>query len=60
MIKKNLSNSEDVMRKIVGILFLFLAVASFAIAGPFDGQDEEASEVALMVKELLGEEGTDE
>ena len=60
MIKKNLSNSEDVMRKIVGILFLFLAVVSFAIAGPVDGQDEKASEVALMVKELLGEEGTDE
>ena len=48
------------MRKIVGILFLLLAVTSLAIAGPFDGQDEEASEVALMVKELLGEEGADE
>ena len=48
------------MRKIVGILFLLLAVTSLAIAGPFDGQDEEASEVALMVKGLLGEEGADE
>ena len=46
--------------KLLVYYFCFLAVASFAIAGPFDGQDEEASEVALMVKELLGEEGTDE
>ena len=48
------------MCKIIGMLFLFLAIAPLVVAGPFDGQDEEASEVALMVKELLGEEGTDE